>query len=63
MIHSPFADGRLFLPWAIGPLPPESAGHDPLTLAASYLLLAGIFLAWSVWNARSPASPPAERSH
>ena len=57
------ADGRLFVPWAIDPLPPESVGRDPLTLAAAYLLLAGIFLAWSVWNPRSPMPPPAERGH
>jgi AGZA family xanthine/uracil permease-like MFS transporter len=46
VIHSPFADGRLFLPWSIGALPPEAAGRDPLTLAAAYLTLAGIFAAW-----------------
>jgi AGZA family xanthine/uracil permease-like MFS transporter len=63
VIHSPFKDGHMFLPWAVGELPPESVGRDPLTLAAAYLLLACIFLAWSVWNTRSPAPPPAERGH
>ena len=56
VIHSPFADGRLFLPWSIGPLPPEAAGRDPLTLAAAYLLLGGIFLAWHAWSTGRTAS-------
>jgi AGZA family xanthine/uracil permease-like MFS transporter len=47
VIHSPFADGRLFLPWAIGPLPPEAAGRGPLELAAAYGLLALLFAGWS----------------
>ena len=46
VIHSPFADGRLFLPWNIGSLPAEAAGRGPLTLAAAYALLAAIFAAW-----------------
>jgi len=48
VIHSPFADGRLFLPWAIGSLPAEAAGRGPLTLAVAYALLAGLFAAWHV---------------
>jgi AGZA family xanthine/uracil permease-like MFS transporter len=46
VIHSPFADGRLFPPWDIGQLPAEAAGRGPLTLAAAYALLAAIFAAW-----------------
>ncbi len=46
VIHSPFPDGRLFLPWAIGPLPPEAAGRGPLEVAAAYALLAILFAAW-----------------
>jgi AGZA family xanthine/uracil permease-like MFS transporter len=46
VIHSPFADGRLFLPWNIGSLPAEAAGRGPLTLAAAYMLLAALFAAW-----------------
>lgn len=53
VIHSPFADGRLFLPWSIGELPPEAAGRGPLDLAAAYALLAAVFVAWSAW-------PPAD---
>ena len=49
VIHSPFRDGRLFLPWSIGELPAEAAGRGPLVLAASYLLLAMLFAAWSAW--------------
>ncbi len=49
VIHSPFADGRLFMPWAIGELPAEAAGRGPLELAAAYGLLALLLAAWSVW--------------
>jgi AGZA family xanthine/uracil permease-like MFS transporter len=49
VIHSPFADGRLFVPWAIGTLPDVAAGRGPLHLAAAYALLAGIFAAWQAW--------------
>jgi AGZA family xanthine/uracil permease-like MFS transporter len=49
IIHSPFADGRLFAPWAIGTLPPEAAGRGPLELAAAYALLAALFAGWSAW--------------
>lgn len=49
VIHSPFADGRLFVPWAIGELPAEAAGRGPLELAASYGLLALLLAAWSLW--------------
>jgi len=48
VIHSPFPDGRLFLPWAVGPLPPEAAGRGPVTLAAAYAVLAAIFVIWHV---------------
>lgn len=54
LIHSPFADGRLFWPWAIGDLPPAAAGRGPLDLAIAYLLVAGIFAAWGLWLARRP---------
>ena len=46
MIHSPFADGRLFLPWDIGQLPAEAVGRGPLTLATAYALLATLFAEW-----------------
>lgn len=46
VIHSPFPDGRLFLPWAIGELPAAAAGRGPLDLAAAYALLATLFAAW-----------------
>jgi AGZA family xanthine/uracil permease-like MFS transporter len=37
VIHSPFPDGRMFLPWSIGPLP------------AAYAVLALLFAGWQVW--------------
>jgi AGZA family xanthine/uracil permease-like MFS transporter len=49
VIHSPFRDGRLFVPWSVGELPAEAAGRGPLVLAGSYLLLSLIFAAWSGW--------------
>jgi AGZA family xanthine/uracil permease-like MFS transporter len=48
VIHSPFKDGRLFLPWAIGDVPAEGAGRGPLELAAAYGLLAVLFAVWPV---------------
>ena len=58
VIHSPFPDGRLFLPWDIGPLPAEAVGRGPLTLAASYMLLAAIFAVWHAWlRGRGDAQP------
>jgi AGZA family xanthine/uracil permease-like MFS transporter len=48
VIHSPFPDGRLFLPWSVGSLPAEAAGRGPLVLAAAYALLAALFAAWSM---------------
>jgi adenine/guanine/hypoxanthine permease len=59
VIHSPFADGRLFLPWAAGELPPEAAGRGPLVMAGAYLLLAGLFAAWAAWQrpGRAHSSP------
>jgi AGZA family xanthine/uracil permease-like MFS transporter len=52
VIHSPFSDGRLFVPWAIGELPPEALGRGPLEMAAAYGVLAAILAAWSLWMAR-----------
>ncbi|NCY01928.1 MAG: permease [Planctomycetia bacterium] len=57
VIHSPFADGRLFLPWRIGTLPAEAAGRGPLELAAAYGLLAALFAAWSVADGRTRGTP------
>jgi hypothetical protein len=61
VIHSPFNDGRLVVPWAIGDLPPEAAGRGPLELAAAYALLAGLLLAWSAWHAIPTTEPPGDR--
>lgn len=55
VIHSPFPDGRLFWPWAIGTLPPEAAGRGPFDMALAYLVLASIFAVWGRWLARLPA--------
>jgi len=58
VIHSPFPDGRLFLPWDVGPLPTEAAGRGPLAVAASYMLLAAIFAVWHAWlRNRGDAQP------
>ena len=56
VIHSPFADGRLFLPWSIGDLPEVAAGRGPLHLAAAYALLAVIFTAWQAWLGPAPTN-------
>ena len=52
IIHSPYADGRLFLPWNLADLPSAAAGRGPLELAAAYALLAALFAGWGLWLAR-----------
>ena len=61
-IHSPFPDGRLFLPWAIGGLPAEAAGRGPLEMASAYAILAAVFLLWRPFAPapRPPAEQPAQ---
>ncbi len=61
VIHSPFKDGRLLVPWAIGELPPEAAGRGPLHMAVAYSLLAAIFPGWSVWLSVAAGLPPPRR--
>jgi adenine/guanine/hypoxanthine permease len=56
-IHSPFADGRLLVPWAIGPLPTEAAGRGPLEMTAAYTLLAMVFLLWRPFVPSSETPP------
>jgi len=57
-IHSPFPDGRLLAPWAIGALPAEAAGRGPLEMAAAYGLLAVVFLGWSALDRGRDHSRP-----
>ncbi len=50
IIHSPFADERMVLPWALGPdLPQAAVGQTPFYLAASYALVAVLLWGWS-WH-------------
>jgi len=63
VIHSPFKDGRLFLPWAIGELPAEAAGRGPLELAGAYALLAALYVAWSVIQPATPLPDAADEHH
>ena len=47
VIHSPFKDERLFLPWSVGDtLPKMPAGQTPVVMAAAYLLVAIMFWLW-----------------
>jgi adenine/guanine/hypoxanthine permease len=50
VIHSPFPDGRMFLPWEVGDLPPEAAGRGPLDLALGYAILGAIYAGWAAWR-------------
>jgi len=54
IIHSPFADGRLFLPWNVGMLPAESSGRGPLEVTAAYAVLAGLFAVWHAFRHSRP---------
>ena len=57
IMHSPFSDGRLFLPWDIGSLPPQAAGRGPIQLAAAYALLASLYLGISLAS-KDPITRP-----
>ena len=57
IIHSPYADGRLFPPWAIGDLPSEAAGRGPIEISIAYALLALLFSGWAAWAASDHSSP------
>jgi len=48
VIHSPFADGRLFLPWHVGELPAAAIGRTPWHFAAAYAVLAALFAGWGL---------------
>jgi AGZA family xanthine/uracil permease-like MFS transporter len=54
VIHSPFEDSRLFLPWSIGELPHEAAGRGPIEMAAAYAALALLFAVWGAWQTGQP---------
>lgn len=51
VIHSPFEDERLFVPWALGDsLPRAAAGQTPFHMAGAYLLVAILLWLWSAWE-------------
>lgn len=54
VIRAPLKDARLFVPWAIGELPIEAAGREPLHLAVACGLLAILFAGRSAVPAASP---------
>jgi AGZA family xanthine/uracil permease-like MFS transporter len=58
VMHSPFADGRLFLPWSIGDLPAEAVGRGPAELAAGYALLATLLAGWAAVRTNRTHSSP-----
>jgi AGZA family xanthine/uracil permease-like MFS transporter len=54
VIHSPFADERLVLPWNLGSeLPQAAAGQTPFFMAAAYLLVAILLFAWGAYSKRN----------
>jgi AGZA family xanthine/uracil permease-like MFS transporter len=62
IIHSPYADGRLFLPWSLDPLPEAATGRGPIEMALAYALLATLFVAWGFFEGKIPGSPPQDPS-
>ncbi len=57
VIHSPWPDGRLFLPWNLVGAP-SGAGGGPLELAAAYGLVALLFVAWDALGSRNGTGAP-----
>jgi AGZA family xanthine/uracil permease-like MFS transporter len=47
VIHSPFSDSRMFLPWSVGDFPATAAGQTPFHLAGAYAVVAVILVGWS----------------
>lgn len=47
VIHSPFPDSRMFLPWNVGDFPATAAGQTPFHLAAAYAVVALLLAGWS----------------
>jgi len=58
VIHSPYPDGRLFLPWHLSDAP-STPGCGPLELAAAYALLAVVFFAWGAVGRGGPGADRA----
>jgi len=52
IIHSPFVDGKMFLPWQLD----EAMRETPIRYAIAYLSVAVIMIAWGWWlQSRNPA--------
>ena len=53
IMHSPFDDGRMALPWDVDSLvslPTVAAGQTPVYVASAYALAAAIMFAWGLWH-------------
>jgi len=50
VIHSSLPGNPLFVPWDLPALPKAAHGQTPLTVAASYFVMAGVLLVWSLWS-------------
>lgn len=56
IIHSPFEDERLVVPWALGDaVPHAAAGQTPIYMAASYVVVALGLWAWSWAQKQEPS--------
>ena len=62
IIHSPFPDERLVIPWNLGEdLPQAAAGQTPFVMAASYLVVALMLFSWaSLFETAMPQCPDIE---
>ena len=51
VIHSPYPDERLVLPWSLpAPLPHAASGQTPFYLATAYLAVALLLLVWDYYD-------------
>ncbi|MHB0957805.1 MAG: permease [Pirellulaceae bacterium] len=59
VIHSPFPDERLFVPWALADaLPEAAAGQSPAHLATAYLLVAVMLFVWGAYEKKHRCEVP-----
>jgi AGZA family xanthine/uracil permease-like MFS transporter len=58
VIHSPFEEATLALPWLISELPEYASLQTPYWIAGAYLEIAILFYVWQLWLDHNPPGRP-----